>query len=117
MRKSTVSATDQNLMGLRNIKSDDRLQADKAMHQAMWKLGVKHPNALSVLHFMVSKLSHGTNTLMISVAALAKQMGIAPRTVQNTIRVLKDCNFIQVTRLGNVNLYIINACMTRKMSE
>lgn len=117
MRKSRFSVADQNLMGLRNIKSGDRLQADKAMHQAMWKLGVKHPNALSVLHFMVSKLSHGTNGLMMSAAALAKQMGIAPRTVQNTIRVLKNCNFIQVMRLGNVNVYIINGCMTRKMSE
>ena len=79
------------------------------MSQAMWKLGVKHPIALSVLHFMVSKLSYSTDGLRISAAALARQMGIAPRTVQNTVKVLKDCNFIQVMKSGNVNVYIINS--------
>ncbi len=101
-----------------NIEPRGRPQLDQAMSQAMWKLGVKHPIALSVLHFMVSKLSYGTNGLMISAAALARQMGIAPRTVQNTVKVLKDCNFIQVMKSGNVNVYIINSgCGTRKMSE
>lgn len=79
---------------------------------------MKHPIALSVLHFMVSKLSYGTNGLRISAAALARQMGIAPRTAQNTIRVLRDCKFIQVMKSGNVNVYITNSgCGTRKMSE
>lgn len=67
---------------------------------------------------MVSKLSYGTNGLRISAAALARQMGIAPRTAQNTIRVLRDCKFIQVMKSGNVNVYITNSgCGTRKMSE
>ncbi|WP_334666642.1 hypothetical protein [Streptomyces cyaneofuscatus] len=79
---------------------------------------MKHPIAVSVLHFMVSKLSYSINGLRISAAALARQMGIAPRTAQNTIRVLRDCKFIQVMKSGNVNVYIINSgCGTRKMSE
>lgn len=94
-----------------NIKPRGRPQSDQAMSQAMWKLGVKHPIALSVLHFMVSKLSDGTTGLMISAAALARQMGIAPRTVQNTVKVLRDCNFIQVMKSGNVNVYIINSAI------
>lgn len=93
----------------RGNKSQGWLQSDKAAHQAMWKLGIKHPMALSVLHFMVSKLSRGTNGVVISAAALAKQMGIAPRTVQNTIAVLRDCKFVQVLKSGNVNVYIINS--------
>lgn len=101
-----------------NIEPHGRPQSGQAMSQAMWKLGVKHPLALSVLHFMVSKLSDGTTGLMISAAALARQMGIAPRTAQNTIRVLRDCKFIQVMKSGNVNVYIINSGFgTRKMSE
>jgi len=101
-----------------NRELRSRPQSGQATSQAMWKLGVKHPIALSVLHFMVSKLSYSTDGLRISAAALAKQMGIAPRTVQNTIRVLKDCNFIQVMKSGNVNVYIINSGYgTRKMSE
>lgn len=93
----------------RGNRSQGWLQSDKAAHQAMWKLGVKHPLALAVLHFMVSKLSRGTNGVVISAAALAKQMGIAPRTVQNTIAVLRDCKFVQVLKSGNVNVYIINS--------
>ena len=101
-----------------NTELRGRLQPEKATSQAIWKLGVKHPLALSVLHFMVSKLSDGTTGLMISAAALARQMGIAPRTAQNTIRVLKDCKFIQVMKSGNVNVYTINSGFeTRKMSE
>lgn len=101
-----------------NTQLRGRLQPEKAMSQAIWKLGVKHPLALSVLHFMVSKLSDGTTDLMISASALARQMGIAPRTAQNTIRVLRDCKFIQVMKSGNVNVYIINSGFgARKMSE
>ena len=36
-------------------------------------------------------------------------MGLAPRTVQNTITVLRDCTFVQVLKSGNVNVYIINS--------
>jgi len=101
-----------------NTQLRGRLQPEKTTSQAIWKLGVKHPLALSVLQFMVSKLSDGTTGLMISAAALARQMGIAPRTAQNTIRVLRDCKFIQVMKSGNVNVYIINSGFgTRKMSE
>lgn len=93
----------------RGNKSQGWLQSDKGAHQAMWKLGIKHPMALSVLHFMVSKMSRGTNGVVISAAALAKQMGLAPRTVQNTIAILRDCKFVQVLKSGNVNVYIINS--------
>jgi hypothetical protein len=104
----TLPAADE-IQDARGNKSQGWLQSDKAAHQAMWKLGVKHPMALAVLHFMVSKLSRGTNGVVISAAALSKQMGIAPRTVQNTIAILRDCKFVQVLKSGNVNVYIINS--------
>lgn len=105
----TLPATEEAAADPRGNRSQGWLQSDKAAHQAMWKLGIKHPMALAVLHFMVSKLSRGTNGVVISAAALAKQMGIAPRTVQNTITVLRDCKFVQVLKSGNVNVYIINS--------
>jgi hypothetical protein len=85
------------------------VQTEKRAHQAMWKLGVKHPMALSVLHFMVSRLNRGTNGVVISANALAQQMGISTRTVQSTIAVLRDCKFVQVLKTGNTNIYIINS--------
>lgn len=93
----------------RGNKTQGWLQSDKAAHQAMWQLGIKHPMALSVLHFMVSKLSRGTNGVVMSAAAIAKQMGISQRSVQNTIVILRDCKFVQVLKSGNANVYIINS--------
>lgn len=93
----------------RGNKLQGWLQSDKAAHKAMWMLGVKHPTALAVLHFMVSKMQRGTNGVVISASALAKQMGISTRTVQATIAVLRDSKFVQVLKSGNTNVYIINS--------
>jgi hypothetical protein len=93
----------------RGNRSQGWVQTEKKAHQAMWKLGVKHPMALSVLHFMVSRLNRGTNGVVISASALAQQMGISTRTVQSTIAVLRDCKFVQVLKTGNTNIYIINS--------
>ncbi|MDQ1817807.1 replication/maintenance protein RepL [Massilia sp. CCM 9210] len=100
---------DGDLPDARGNRTQGWVQTDKKAHQAMWQLGIKHPMALSVLHFMVSRLNRGTNGVIISAAALAKQMGISPRTVQSTITVLRDCKFVQVLKTGNTNVYIINA--------
>jgi hypothetical protein len=93
----------------RGNRSQGWVQTEKKAHQAMWKLGVKHPMALSVLHFMVSRLNRGTNGVVISANALSQQMGISTRTVQTTIAVLRDCKFVQVLKTGNTNIYIINS--------
>jgi DNA-binding transcriptional regulator YhcF (GntR family) len=105
----TVADTDDELPDPRGNHGQGWVQTDKKAHQAMWKLGVKHPMAVSVLHFMVSRLNRGTNGVVISAATLARQMGIAPRTVQSAIAVLRDCKFVQVLKTGNTNIYIINA--------
>lgn len=74
----------------------------------MWKLGLKHPTSLAVLHFLISKTSPG-HGLVMSTARLAKQMGIAHRTVQKTIPILRACKFLKVLKLGNSNVYVVNS--------
>lgn len=93
----------------RGNKGQGWLQSDKDAHKAMWKLGVKHPSALSVLHFMISKMSRGTNGVVISAAALSRQMGISPRTAQGAVAVLQEKRFVQILKTGNANVYIINS--------
>lgn len=93
----------------RGNKLQGWVQSDKAAHKAMWQLGVKHPTALTVLHFMVSKMQRGTNGVVMSAGALSKQMGISTRTVQTMIAVLRDSKFVQVLKSGNTNVYIINS--------
>lgn len=90
-------------------KSQGWLQSDKQSHVKMWQLGVKHPTALAVLHFMISKLNRGANGIVISAAALARQMGISERTARAATAVLSDARFVQVLKSGNTNVYIVNS--------
>lgn len=93
----------------RGNKSQGWLQSDKDAHKAMWQLGVKHPSALAVLRFMVSRMQRGTNGVVMSATTLARQMGLSVRTVQGTIAILRDSKFLQVLKMGSTNVYIINA--------
>ena len=84
-------------------------QTDQKAHKAMWQLGVKHPIAISVLHFMVSKLNRGTSGVVMSAGTIASEMGVSARTVQSAVATLRDCKFLQVLKTGNTNVYIINS--------
>lgn len=81
---------------------------DTASH-AMWQLEGRHRMAPTVLHFLVSKMPCGTNSVVISAATLAKQLGLSSRTIQATIAVLRESQFVQVLKSGNTNVYIINS--------
>ena len=85
------------------------LQVDKKVHQKMWKFGLKNPTALSVLHFLTSRLHRGTNGVVMSYAAMAAAMGIADRTAKTAVAALADARFIQILKSGKSNVYIINS--------
>jgi hypothetical protein len=85
------------------------IQSDKDAHKAMWQLGVKHPSALAVLHFMISKLNRGAGGIAISAPALARAMSISERTAKSAVGVLRDARFVQILKTGNTNIYIVNS--------
>lgn len=85
------------------------VQNDKESHQHMWKLGVKHPTALAVLHFMISRLNRGAAGIVISAPAMARAMGISERTAKSATAILKDKKFVQILKSGNTNVYIVNS--------
>lgn len=93
----------------RGNKTQGWLQSDKDAHKQMWQLGLKHPTALLVLHFMVSKMSRGANGIIISAPALARQVGLSERAIKAAIAVLRDSRFVQVLKSGNTNAYIVNS--------
>lgn len=93
----------------RGNKSQGWLQSEKESHVKMWQLGVKHPTALVVLHFMISKLNRGANGIVISAPALARQIGISERTARAATVVLSEARFVQVLKSGNTNVYIVNS--------
>ena len=85
------------------------MQVEKKVHQKMWKFGLKNPTALSVLHFLTSRLHRGTNGVVMSYAAMASAMGIAERTAKTAVAALADARFLQILKSGKSNVYIINA--------
>ena len=85
------------------------LQVDKAVHQKMWKFGLKNPTGLAILHFLVGRLHRGSNAVAISASAMAGIMNISPRTVQSAVAALAKARFIQILKIGAANAYIINS--------
>lgn len=85
------------------------VQNDKESHSHMWKLGVKHPTALAVLHFMISRLNRGAAGIVISAPAMARAMGISERTAKSATSILRDKKFVQILKSGNTNVYIVNS--------
>lgn len=85
------------------------VQSDKAVHDHMWKVGMRNATALPLLHYMVAHIKRGSSGVVVSAQTLAEELGVTVRTIQNAVTVLKKCNFIQVLKSGNTNVYIINS--------
>ncbi len=85
------------------------LQSDKQAHEAMWRLSIKSPAAIAVLHFMISQLARGTTGVIISAPAMARRLGISERSVKSAVKLLKDMKFVQILKSGNTNAYLINS--------
>jgi DNA-binding transcriptional regulator YhcF (GntR family) len=85
------------------------LQSDKAAHDFMWKVGMRNATALPLLHYMVAHIRRGSGGVVVSATTLSKELGVTVRTIQNAVAILKKCNFIQVLKSGNTNVYVINS--------
>lgn len=84
-------------------------QTDVIAHDQMWRLGVKSPMALPLLHYMISHMVRKTTIFVASAKTLANELGCSDRTIQQAVKVLKNYNFLQVLKSGNTNVYVINS--------
>lgn len=84
-------------------------QTDRAAADFMWRVGAKNPQALPLLMYLVAHLERGSGGVIVSAQTAAADLGVSGRTIQNTIAILKRCNFVQVLKSGNTNLYVINS--------
>ena len=87
------------------------VQTDKTAHQAMYKLNLQMPAALTVLHFMISRMARGTSGVVMSHQAIANQIGIHKQTVAKAISLLDKLQYIQTQKIGNQNVYILNGAV------
>jgi hypothetical protein len=84
-------------------------QTDVIAHDQMWRLGVKSPMALPLLHYMISHMVRKTTVFVASAKTLSTELGCSDRTIQQAVKVLKNYNFLQVLKSGNTNVYVINS--------
>lgn len=97
------------------IKSDNSkdasygwLQFEKKGIQELKKLALRAPMAMGVLLHLVNNMGR-SNALAISQSAIAKQLGISVRAVAGAVATLASHNFIEVVKVGNMNVYRINS--------
>jgi Helix-turn-helix domain len=85
------------------------IQSDKRAHLRMSKFGLKNPAALPVLHFLISRLNKGTNSIFISQQSIASLLDIDKKTVARSIAALASSNYLRIIKLGNSNCYEVNS--------
>ena len=83
------------------------LQFEKRGIQELQKLALKAPMAMGVLLYLVNNMGRG-NALAVSQGAIAK-LGISVRAVAGAVATLASRNFVEVVKVGNMNVYRINS--------
>ena len=64
--------------------------------------------AMGVLLYLVNNMGRG-NALAVSQGAIAKKLGISVRAVAGAVATLASRNFVEVVKVGNMNVYRINS--------
>lgn len=70
-------------------------------------LAVKYPRAHAVLYFLVDQMDN-KNAVIVSINTMAELMGVSRQTISNSIKILKDTNFIDIHKTGHSYVYSIN---------
>ncbi|HDR2590968.1 TPA: hypothetical protein QCI16_005045 [Enterobacter ludwigii] len=66
-------------------------------------------SAALVLSVIREKMTAGNNAVTISNEALSKILNVHKRTVIRATRFLKDNDYVQVVKTGNINTYVVDS--------
>ena len=84
------------------------LQFEKKGLQELQRLALRAPMAMGVLLYLVNNMGR-SNALAVSQGAMSKKLGISVRAVAGAVATLSNHNFIEVVKVGNMNVYRINS--------
>lgn len=84
------------------------LQFEKKGLQELQQLALKAPVAMGVLLYLANNMSR-SNALAVSQKSIANNLSISVRAVSGAINTLSKHNFIEVIKVGNMNVYRINS--------
>ena len=84
------------------------LQFEKKGLQELQRLALRAPMAMGVLLYLVNNMGR-SNALAVSQGAMSKKLGISVRAVAGAVATSQNHNFIEVVKVGNMNVYRINS--------
>lgn len=67
----------------------------------------ENPKALELLFFIFDHMDR-YNAVMCSYKVFQEALGISPKTIQRSIKYLKDNGFISILKSGTSNVYVVN---------
>ncbi len=82
--------------------------ADPDGIKAMRALSAKNPNAASLFYLMMQYIDQ-ENCLIASRQVLASKMQCSTKTIQRSVKYLKEHRYIDVFRTGTSNVYTLNS--------
>lgn len=86
------------------------VQTERAAHEKWAKLAVGNPRAAALLHVIISQMGRH-NALIASQTNLARAADCSLRTLQRSLNILKENNWVEVRQIGPTGTacaYIIN---------
>lgn len=99
------------MVGVTSAPTGTWVQTERAAHEAWARLIVDHPRAAAVMHILVANMGRH-NALVVSQQTLARLSKCSLRTVQYSLRTLREQHWIEVRQIGSsgtVNAYVVNA--------
>ena len=84
------------------------VQLSRSYLSQMRHLARKSPISSEILFYLVEHMGRTTNAVVISQKALSEVIGVTRPTISKALKVLREENWIDVVKIGNVNAYCVN---------
>ncbi len=68
----------------------------------------KNPLSAEILMFLIEKMGRTTNAVVCSYKTLTELTGYSRTSIANSLKILRDDNWIETVKIGNVTAYCVN---------
>jgi hypothetical protein len=68
----------------------------------------KNPLSAEILMFLIEKMGRTTNAVVCSYKTLTELTGYSRTSIANSLKILRDDNWIEAVKIGNATAYCVN---------
>lgn len=68
----------------------------------------KNPLSAEILMFLIEKMGRTTNAVVCSYKTLTELTGYSRTSIANSLKILRDDNWIETVKIGNATAYCVN---------